>query len=201
MDQQTDKELINRWKQSIDEFIIQDIRKCVELDFLESGLIILALTGAECISGYFCGREADKDTFCEFLASKYFPGEYQELSRNIYECLRNGLVHDHTNKNNVFTLFRKVGDAPHLHRISTDKGETITFNREVFARDLVRAWENYSGDVTTDRNLEHNFMKRINDKDRGFLVVKDIHLYNHTETDQTEKEYVYSGGTVGWWEV
>lgn len=199
MDEQIDQETIAHWQQSIEKFIIEDIRKCIEHDFLESGLIILTLAGVECISGYFCGRKADQNTFCAFFDSKYFRNEYTTYSTQIYQCLRNGLVHDHTNKNNVFTLFRKVNDAPHLQKIYTDKGETISFNRENFANDLLNAWKTYSEEVFTDPRLAQNVIKRIGDKNRGFLVVKDTILHQE-KNGKSQQQKKYFGGTVGWWE-
>lgn len=198
MNERNEDKLITQWLKSIDEFIIHDIRQCLKNDFLGTGLIILTLAGVECISGYFCGKKADKQTFCEFLSSEYFPQPYATYSSQIYEKLRNGLVHDHTNKNNIFCMFRNEKDSSHLKEELNEEGERfITFNRETFAKDFINAWEILSKKVIDEPMGAQNVRKRIGDRNRRFLIVKDISLRNQ-ETDKLRK---YHGGTIGYSEA
>lgn len=189
-------ETISHWKESIEKFIMNDIKKCLDLDIMETGLIILTLSGTECISGYYCGRKADDNTFIEFLNSKFFPEEYNKYSENIYKHLRNGLVHDHTNKNNLFALFRNANDSPHLKTLSTTIGQRIFFNREIFAIDLLNAWEQYSNEIVDNPQLSLNFFKRINYRDRGYLGVHDIYEEDGNDGDMTQCQTPYPGGTI-----
>lgn len=191
-------QIINQWKDSIEYFIIRDIKKCLDDDFLETGLVILSLTGIECISGYYCGQEANKNTFINFLNSKYFPDIYNLYSIKIYENLRNGLLHDQVIKYDVFTLFRREDDAPHLHILSLSGSQSIAFNREVFAKDFLSTWQVYSSDILTDPQLYQNLLRRIGDKDRRFLIIKNI-MENKYETDVEDYgKSIDRGGTVGY---
>ncbi len=197
MDESVEQQLLNEWKQSMENFVVNDIRGSLNRDVLEVGLIILTMVGIDCLSGYFTGKPADKTTFKQFVTSKYFPAAYHSLADDLFQ-LRNGLVHDYTSKNNKFVFFRKEGDGlPHLERFHNAEGESISLNREVLAKDFLTAWERYSSDVFRDRTLSEKALRRIFEAGRGFLVVKNITPLLIEEARDPNRAQ-YSGGTISW---
>jgi hypothetical protein len=157
------------WKASVESFIIRDVRKAVERDELETGLIILTLVGVECLGSYFTGEKADKAPFTAFMKA-YFPAPYHNIADDIYASLRNGLMHDYTIKNDRFILVRNTDDKRHLQIVDSK----IVFNRAVFASDFLDAWERFSTDVMATPGLATRVHRRIHAG--RFLVVTDIPL-------------------------
>jgi len=85
-------EFIKSWKNWMEAFVIDDIKKALDKDALEVGLIILTLLGIECLSAYYTGkRDSDSGTFEKFMR-KYFPPAYTQYADKIYRSLRNGLI-------------------------------------------------------------------------------------------------------------
>src|SRR3954454_884609 len=99
MTQVQEQHIIQEWKQSVENFVVSDIRGCLDRDILEVGLIILTLVGIDCLGGYFTGKPSEQETFREFISSNDFPPGYQNVAAELYG-LRNGLVHDYTTKHN-----------------------------------------------------------------------------------------------------
>jgi len=159
---------VKDWQKSLEDFVINDITRAVQADNLEVGLIILTLIATECLSGYFSGRDANRQTFVAFV-SRYFPDSYKPYADTIYGKLRDGLLHDYIVKKGkpfTFIMNREVGE-PHLVWYKTNK--LMWFNRKQFAYDLLTAWEKYVADVTTDQQLYDNVKLRL--KARGRLKV------------------------------
>jgi hypothetical protein len=198
MDQGSQHQILQDWKQGIERFVVQDVRASLDRDFLEVGLIILTLVGIDCIGGYFAGMPAQRTTFRQFITSRYFPEDYYNIAEELYE-LRNGLVHDYTIKFDRFHFFRNVSDGyPHLREVVTQKGSQITLNREIFARDFVSAWENYSSDVFVTEELATKAMARIGEQGRGFLVVGEIQTQSGPKEHVNQNSTQYGGGTVNY---
>ena len=205
MTQAQEQQVLQEWKQSVENFVVSDIRGCLDRDILEVGLIILTLVGIDCLGGYFTGKQSEQETFREFISSKYFPLEYQNVAGELY-VLRNGLVHDYTTKHNRFVFFRRSGEGdPQLQSFDTDQGQAVALNREVLARDFLRAWELFSDDVHTDQALAAKVIKRIKQAGRGFLIVRDFAPkllvdmpLRDGDVQQGGDSQTYSGGTVGW---
>lgn len=205
-----DTELIEQWKASVEEFSVNDIRKCLHHDIIEVGLVILTLSAIESISGYFCGKRANKDTFVEFLKSRYFPQEYNTVADQLYP-LRNGLFHDYATDKNSFILFRTRGQGlEHLQASQTQHGPTIAVNREILATDFLAAWTQFSSDTTQHDDIATRVLTRIRDTDRGFLVVRDVVAYPTSPPWQSDLNphsgspinpstpSTYTGGTISY---
>jgi hypothetical protein len=163
---------LKEWKESVEKFFIGDIKRMLDSDELEVGLIILTFVGIDCLGGYFAGRESDTQTFKSFMRSDYFPPSYHNLADEIFE-LRNGLMHDYTIKHNKFRFYRDEGEGvPHLKSFHQDKKYPISFNRKIFAKDFLNAWKRYSEDVLNHPNLSRKTLDRMNKEGRGYLVVE-----------------------------
>lgn len=174
----TDTEFISTWKRWIEDFIINDIKKALDKDVLEVGLIILTLLGTECLSSYYTGkRDSDVSTFEKFV-KKYFPPIYTPHADKIYRSLRNGLAHSYVPAkikiNSVeitpFVMVRNLGE-PHLSPCQIGRQYPMVFNRAQFAQDFILAWEKYSSDVDAIPQLQKNVKSRAR---KGFLVVDEM---------------------------
>jgi hypothetical protein len=83
MTETQEQQMLQDWKQSIEDFVISDIRGCLDRNILEVGLIILTLVGIDCLGGYFTGKPSEQETFREFISSKYFPPEYKNVAGDL----------------------------------------------------------------------------------------------------------------------
>jgi len=162
----------------MEAFVIDDIKKALDKDALEVGLIILTLLGIECLSAYYTGkRDSDSGTFEKFMR-KYFPPAYTQYADKIYRSLRNGLAHSYTpvkikiaSKEIIpFVMVRNQGE-PHLVPSRVGNQYPVIFNRAQFALDFITAWENYIQDIDVNMQLQKNIIARAQ---KGFLVVDDI---------------------------
>lgn len=210
MDQEMTAELLLDWQESIEQFIIGDIRTCLDHDTLEVGLIILSLVAIDSLSGYYCGSQSNRATFKSFLISECFPSQYGALADDLY-ALRNGLVHDYTSKKSKFAFFRRKSDGhPHLQEFHHENGTSISLNREILAQDVLLAWKHFSKSVQSNQILQKKIHERIRQAGRGFLIVKTITAYPspqllsessspphpaHTQNINRRK-IRYSGGTI-----
>jgi hypothetical protein len=167
-----DQEKVDKWKKSMEDFIVEDVRKAKRAE-LQVSLIILCLIGVEALSGYLAGDDATGDTFKSFL-NKYFPRRYRRYAAEIYS-FRNGLVHDNvTNARKKPNYFYMNGgeEEPHLKRVKRKQQYPLWFNRLEFSRDFLAAWDKFSTDVSTNERIYKKAMKRA--KSRGYLVVQAI---------------------------
>lgn len=158
---------IEEWRKSVDHFIIDDIRICLDKNIIEVGLVILCLVAIDSLSGYYCGKTSAKDTFIAFLNSRYFGDEYHSVADDIW-CFRNGLFHDYSLDRDNFILYRDKPD-PNSHLKTVD--DRLVINREILAHDVIQAWYRLSEDAQTDTKLQNNIIKRIKCEDRGFLII------------------------------
>jgi hypothetical protein len=169
---------IDLWRKWIEDFVINDVRKALEGDTLEVGLIILSLLGTECLSGYYCGKKANRLTFVEFV-NKYFPPLYHPYAEFIYLSLRDGLVHDYIIKKIMIASTEQIPfvmnrdkSEPHLSPLSPTRPFPIWFNRATFANDFLAAWGMYSVDIKNDPELLKNVIARA--KTSSFLIVGPV---------------------------
>jgi hypothetical protein len=173
-----DTDFIKTWKLWIEAFIINDIKKALDKDALEVGLIILTLLGTECLSAYYSGkRDSDIATFEKYV-KKYFPPVYTPYANTIYRSLRNGLAHSYipaqikigSSEITPFVMVRDLGE-PHLSPLQAGRQYPVIFNRAQFAQDFIAAWEKYSRDVDATPQLQRNVAARAQ---KGMLVVDEI---------------------------
>ena len=174
----TQADFIRGWKGWIEAFVINDIKKALDRDALEVGLVILTLLGTECLSAYYAGkRDSDASTFEKFV-KKYFSPPYTQYADKIYRSLRHGLVHSYvpakikigSTEVTPFVMVRNQGE-PHLAPCQVGSQYPVFFNRAQFALDFIVAWEEYTKDVDATLQLQRNVMARA---EKGFLIVDDI---------------------------
>ena len=173
-----EKEFLKGWKNWMEAFVVNDIKKALEKDALEVGLIILTLLGTECLSAYYTGkRDSDAGTFEKFM-KKYFPPAYTQYADKIHRSLRHGLAHSYvpakikinTKEITPFVMVRNRGE-PHLVPHQKGNQYPVIFNRAQFALDFITAWENFVKDLDVNPQLQKNIIARAQ---KGFLVVDDI---------------------------
>src|SRR5947207_2018362 len=109
----SDQELeLQAWIEDIDKFVVNDIRKALEQDILETSLIILGIIGIDTLGGYYEGTPASTHSFVVFI-EEYFPKRYSPFAKLIFKCIRTGLLHDH--------IIKKYGSL----------GTVFIFNRDL----------------------------------------------------------------------
>lgn len=176
-----DEEIIEKWKYWIQEFAINDIKKALEKDALEVGLIILTLLSIECLSAYYLGQsDSSPGTFEKFM-KMYFPPEYAKYAGKIYFSLRNGLIHSYVpNKLKIdsreiypFVMVGKKGE-PHLTPCKPKHNFPVYFNRVQFAEDFLEAWGKFVNDIDGNAELQKKLISRAQ---KGFLVVDNINKF------------------------
>lgn len=176
MNKQTEQELLNEWKEWIEKFVIEDIKRALDGN-LQVGLVILSLIGIECLGGYLNGAKEGKNSFIAFI-QKYFPDDYKPYTKDIYDYLRNGLAHSYTislddkkRHRDKFVLFGGDKQEPHLKPFDLENKSLVSFNRKTFARDFLKAWEKYSKEIFADQDpeLRKRAVKRM--QSGGFLKV------------------------------
>jgi hypothetical protein len=174
----TQKNFITEWRTWIEAFVINDIKKALDKDMLEVSLIILSLLGTECLSAYWSGtRDSNSGTFSKFIG-EYFPPAYKDYSKAIYRSLRNGLFHNYVpvkikidSKEIMPFVMQRNKNEPHLVPCKSGQRFPVYFNREIFARDFLAAWDKFSADLDQKPQLVKNVVARAR---KGFLIVGDI---------------------------
>lgn len=109
-----------------------------------------------------------KSAYTEFIR-RYFPSGLYDPD-DLYDSLRNGLVHLFTIKDRKYAL---IDGNSHLH-LTKDVDGQVWLNAEDFMQDLNTARERYFDDVETNRNLMDKLLKRL-ERD-GFLGTVPLQL-------------------------
>ena len=165
------REEIQNWINDMEKFSIGELRKAVEKDDLEVGLIILTVVGIDCLGAYLAGRQdVVPQTFKDFI-NKYFSLTYQQhqMIDNIY-ILRCGLVHQYKINDDKFYFVRDESEGHHLAPVAINGKPRIIFNRKIFAKDFLKAWEDYSKEIFENDQLAENVLKKV----KQCLVVSGI---------------------------
>lgn len=156
-----------KFRDSFEKFVVRDLEKSLRAD-IEVGIIILTTIGIESLSGYFEGEPADGKTFKAFI-NKFMPN-YSDHAEAIYQCIRNGLVHDYIIKEwegKSFLFTRRQGER-HLMPVDNKPG-WYYLNREYFALDFLKAQKNFFDEVNQNQKLYGKVLNRLND--RSYLDV------------------------------
>lgn len=165
------QENLQNWINDMEKFSIGELRKAIEKDDLEVGLIILTVVGIDCLGAYLAGiPDVNRRTFKDFL-QKYFPLIYQQhqMIDDIY-ILRCGLVHQYKINHDKFYFVRDESEEHHLAPVVIEGKRRIIFNRKIFAKDFIKAWEDYSKEIFENDQLAENVLKKVKQR----LVVSDI---------------------------
>lgn len=158
---------LQEFQNAFTNFVIRDVEKSLKGD-LEVGTIILVVIGIECLSGYYEGKESNRQTFVSFV-NEFLPA-YAPHADNIYACIRDGLAHDYIIKDihgKSFRFTRDKGEA-HLSPVESNR-EWFYINRENFANDFLLAQSIYFKRLQTNTDMQKNAIRRL--RKRSFLSV------------------------------
>ena len=132
-----------------------------------SGLL-LAFSIVDYLAGYFVGRNSRSKDFIAFL-NTYFPELYRPYTKNIYDHIRCGLVHNLSLQNpwfpsNIpFTIEKRSED--HLQKVN----DKVVFSIYHFIEDTRRAQVMYFHELimkpNENRDKVKNFQTRFNKQD------------------------------------
>lgn len=136
--------------------------------------LLLGFSIVDYLAGYFVGKQSQAKDFLAFI-DRYFPKQYRLYSKDIYDHLRSGLVHNLTLLNpwiksgTPFVLEKR--SELHL-QIYNDK---VVFSTYHFIEDARRAEVMYFYEMimkpNESRDLIINFEKRFNKKDGAASVM------------------------------
>jgi hypothetical protein len=151
----------------LNEVIFPDAVKAVVHGGELSGLL-LAFSIVEYLAGYFVGRSSQEKDFIAFL-NTYFPEVYRPYTKDIYNHLRCGLVHNLSLQNpwfasNIPFIIEKRSDG-HLLKIN----DKVVFSIYHFIEDTRRSQVMYFYDLIMKpdehRDRVKNFHSRFNKQD------------------------------------
>lgn len=180
-----DESMLQRWEKYVEDFIVSDLERAIGADNLQTGLLIVAFSDAEALSGFYVGQEAKKETFAQFLMDElYFPNsayrsqiwlkdtdKAPNFPTLLHEELRSKLIHDHVSQRNPdvprFVLFREIHE-PHLE---WTKEGAIGFSVKRFVFDLLYAWDALKRNARTEKR--YNAIEARWGKLRGLSVDPD----------------------------
>ncbi len=161
---------VEQFKPHFFEWIFKPINRLVYSEDALIGFIFMSCV-IDYLAGFWWGEGTNsnvKKAYTGFV-KQYFPvGVYDAY--DLYDSLRNGLVHMFTIKGKRYAL---IHNRPDLHLKMDSNNQTI-LNAGDFAQDLYQATLKYFSDVETDFELLKKFMKRY--KRDGFLFTKSLEV-------------------------
>lgn len=184
---------LQAFQKAFTNFVVRDVEKSLKVD-LEVGTIILVTIGIECISGYYAGKESNRQTFVNF--TRDFLPIYAPHADNIYACIRDGLAHDYIIKDVRGKSFRFTRDKGEAHLTAVEGNpEWFYINREIFAQDFLAAQFAYFKELHTNIDLQKKAMQRL--KKRSFLSVfpRDKAGIIFSDSSESDSDYALVTGT------
>lgn len=153
-----------------DKWIIGPIDRLVSSDDALIGFILMSCA-IDYLAGFWRGQTKSGETgknYREFV-DEYFPkSRYQ--SNDLYDSLRNGLVHMFSIRKKKYALKHNRSDL-HLEK---DTEERIILNARNFRDDLVNAKDSYFNDVEKSPKLFALFKKRYDCWGFLYLVESEV---------------------------
>lgn len=182
---------LQQFQNAFTNFVVKDVEKSLKGD-LEVGTIILVVIGIECLSGYYVGKESNRQTFVSFV-NDFLP-QYAPHADNIYACIRDGLAHDYIIKDvdgKSFRFTRNKGEA-HLTTVEGNP-EWFYINREIFSKDFLLAQSAYFKKLRTNVGLQEKAISRL--KRRSFLSVFPKDTASIIFSESSDSDYPMVTGT------
>lgn len=142
------------------DWVFRPLDRLVVSDDALIGFIFMACV-IDYLAGFMCGGKTTNKEYKQFI-TEYFPTGLYDAD-DLYDSLRNGLVHMFTIKNHKYSL---THNSPDLH-LKLDGEGRVTLNAGNFRDDLKQATLKYFDAVEKQPKLLDNFIKRIDDY--GFL--------------------------------
>ena len=153
----SDQRLAVFFTKYIDGWLLHDIRFCAEQkENLSFAVATLVFNAIDFLGGLCAGRDSDRNTFRLFL-EKYL-ASYVSLNPeiDIYDSYRCGLVHEYFPKDQHGIVWNASD-----HHLKQRAGH-YTLDAQSLVMDLEGAIAAYKADLDRDRQLQDNFMKRMN---------------------------------------
>jgi hypothetical protein len=161
----SDERIVPTVEDVFDRWIIGGIEAISKTQGVSLGFVLIAC-GLDYLSGFWKGGRAEQNDYKEFLKAH---AEFDRYSPDdLYNSLRNGLVHNFTIHNGSFAL---IHNRPDLHLKMALSGQTI-LNFEDFFKDFKALKTAIFNKAKSDRDARDKFIKRF--RDVGFVVLVDI---------------------------
>ena len=160
----------NKFRPNFNEMVMDPINRLVPSRDALIGFIFMSCA-IDYLAGFWWGESTKRKvgpTFTKFIDTYFVPNRYD--SKDLYDSLRNGLVHMFTIKDKKYGL---VHNKTMLHLKTSTDGH-IMLNAEDFRDDLIVAKELYFRDVETD-SIYMNRLKDRHSRD-GFLEVLEVSI-------------------------
>ena len=157
----------NDFQPRFDKWVIEPIEILINTQNALVGFILMTCA-IDYLAGFYWGestRHKTKDAYIEFV-NRYFPSSYDP--KELYESLRNGLVHMFTIKDKKYSL---THDNSERH-LQVDKHGQTVLNAQDFFNDLKAAKDQYFEDVANQQELLNKLIVRY-ERD-GFLNSGDL---------------------------
>ena len=141
--------------------------------------LLLCFSIIEYLAGYYCGSQNSRKNFISYLES-FYPSIYYDLSVEIYEQLRCGLVHNLNMKNPWKTsdIKFKIEDKSEFH-LKHD-GDDVIFSIYHLIEDTRRSAIEFFYRIVMypeeNKEIVENFIFRFNQQDgvSSFMIKNDI---------------------------
>ena len=160
----------NRFRPKFNEMVMDPINRLVPSQDALIGFIFMSCA-IDYLAGFWWGESTKRKVgtvFMKFIDTYFVTNRYD--SKDLYDSLRNGLVHLFTIKDKRYAL---AHNKPMLHLKTSTNGH-ILLNAEDFRDDLIVAKELYFKDVETDAFYMEKLKERYN-RD-GFLDVFEVSI-------------------------
>lgn len=157
----------NHFQPHFDKWVIEPIEDLINTQHALAGFILMTCA-IDYLAGFYWGqstKQNSKKAYTQFVG-KYFPSCYDP--EELYDSLRNGLVHMFTIKNKTYSL---IHNRSNLHLQADKHGQTI-LNAQDFFNDLKVAKDQYFVDVVHQQGLLDKLIDRY--QRDGFLNSDDI---------------------------
>ena len=138
---------------------LEDIKRALHIDTNTTmAVFILGSCFIEALGGFYCGqtnpnlRGKSQDQFVQFV-TKYLP---QYNPHDLWQSLRNGLVHSYTDKGK-YLFVNKKRDLHH----SLHQGRGLFINDENFVEELENAYKQFREDILNNNDIFFKAKRRF----------------------------------------
>lgn len=167
-----DIKTVAEFKHHFDQVIFEPLNRLISTPDYLIGFIFISCA-IDYLSGFWWGADTRghvKKAYTGFI-KQYFPfGKYDET--DIYESLRNGLVHLFTIKGKRYALVQGHSES----HLKMDGENNLILNASNFVDDLYFAKERYFEEAEANSILKEKLFVRLN-RD-GFLIWRDLQENN-----------------------
>ena len=139
------------------EWVISDIERASIKGEAKTAGFILISCAIDFLATLYKGTKSNGKVYSRFIDAFFEDKDVYE-GRELYRCLRCGLVHNYTIHDSKYIL---THGHPHLHG-QEHEGKTI-LNLENFFEDLVKAKQKYLAVLKARQDLQENVKRRVSE--------------------------------------